>query len=69
MEKVWQELKVLKEQRREEEQANLQNEPKRRLTPAMLELLTAPPVSRNTRFCPDSLSARPVPSHVFAAGR
>jgi hypothetical protein len=68
-EKAWKEIEALKEQRREEEQANLQNEPKRRLTPAMIELLTAPPVSRNTRFAPGSLSAGPVRNHAVAAGQ
>ena len=68
-EKAWKEIEALKQQRRQEEQVNLQNEPKRRLTPALLDLLTAPPVSRNTRFPPNSLSAGPVPNRAFTAGR
>jgi hypothetical protein len=47
-EKAWKEIEALKAQRREENQTNLQNEPKRRLTPALLDLLTAPPISNRT---------------------
>jgi hypothetical protein len=49
-EKAWQELKNIRQQRSEEQEGNLQNEPKPRLTHAMIEMLTAPPTRANTRF-------------------
>jgi hypothetical protein len=68
-EKAWQELKALKQQRRENEEGDLQNEPRPRLTPAMIELFTAPPVSANTRFAPDSARIFSPPNHAVAGGR
>jgi hypothetical protein len=66
-EKAWKEIEALKDHRREEEQAKLQNEPKRRLTPALLDLLTAPPTANRMPLAALSAHASNFPGHTISS--